>query len=60
MKDWIQNVYGGADKLFKLALKRAVQEAWDAVTPDILEEIMATMHDRCKAVIEAEGRYTEW
>ena len=60
MKDWIQDHYFNADKLSYDALRKAVREAWDAVTPEQLNELIDEMGARCQAVIEAEGGPTEY
>ena len=60
MKDWIQDVYGSIDKVSMDELRFIVQQAWDAVTKDILEELIDSMHDRCQAVIDAGGKYTKF
>ncbi len=36
-------------------LKIAVQEAWNAITTDQLNELIESMHDHCQAVIDADG-----
>ena len=55
MKDWIQDHYSHADKLSYDALRKAVREAWDAVTPELLNQLIEEMSARCQAVIDAEG-----
>jgi len=60
MKDWIQKRYDDQDKLFYNTLRKAVREAWDAVTPEQLKELIDSMHDRCEAVITAEGKHTKY
>ena len=60
MKDWIQEHYGDQDKLSYNTLRKAVREAWDAVTPEQLDALIDEMHDRCEAVIIAEGRHTKY
>jgi hypothetical protein len=34
-----------------------VKAAWEAIPIEELEELVGTMTDRCKALIEAEGRH---
>jgi hypothetical protein len=41
-------------------LKKVVREAWDSVTPKQLDELIESMQARCQAVIEADGKYTEY
>ena len=60
MKDWIQDHYSQADKLSYDALRKAVREAWDVVTPEQLNELINEMPARCQAVIDAEGGPTEY
>jgi transposase len=56
MKDWIQEHYGDQDKLSYNTLRKAVREAWDAVTPEQLNELIESMRARCQAVIAADGK----
>jgi len=58
MKDWIQEHYGDQDKLSYNTLRNAVREAWDAVTPEQLDELIGSMPARCQAVIDADGKQT--
>ena len=60
MKDWIQDHYSQADKLSYDVLRKAVREAWDAITPEQLNELVKSMSARCQAVIDAEGGPTEY
>ena len=60
MKNWIQDHYGDHDKLSYNALRKAVREAWDAVTPEQLEELINEMGARCQAVIDADGKFTQY
>ena len=41
-------------------LRIALQEAWDAVPEDFLIELLESMPERCKAVIEAGGGHTRF
>lgn len=56
MKDWIEEHYSQEDMSYD-QLRRVVKEAWDAVSEDYLEELILTMPDRCRLVIEANGGY---
>lgn len=56
MKDWIQDRYGEG-RLSYDRLRQAVKEAWEAVCQDQLEELIDSMHDRCQAVIDANGMH---
>ena len=60
MKDWIEDNY--EDKQYSYPqLRRIVQRAWDeAITPEFLWDILCTMSQRCKDVIEANGMHTKW
>ena len=60
MRDWIQDHYSNADKLSSDALRKAVRETWDAVTPEQLNELIDEMGARCQTVIEAEGGPREY
>ena len=60
MKDWI-----GLHYLSKFAsydqLRQQVNEAWNVVvTPELLQDLISTMHQRCQDVIDAEGGHTKW
>lgn len=59
-KDWIQVHYGNQDKLSYNILRKAVGEAWDAVTSDQLDELIDKMPDRCQAVIDSDGKHTRF
>ncbi len=54
MKNWIQKHYDDQDKLFYSTLRNAVKKAWDAVTPEQLDELINFMSARCQAVIDAD------
>ena len=60
MKNWIQLHYGDEDKLSYDQMRQAVREAWDAITPEQLDDLIDTMHDRSQAVIDAEGKHTKY
>jgi len=60
MKDWIQERYGHHDKLSYDVLRKAVREAWDAVTAEQLDELIDSMHARCQAVIDSDGKQTRF
>jgi len=59
MKNWIQEHYPG-DKLGYKVLKEAVQQAWEAIEWQQLEDLLVTMPRRCEAVIAANGMYTKF
>jgi transposase len=39
-------------------LRAAIIEAWGLITDEEVKELIATMHDRCQAVIDADGWHT--
>ena len=55
MKDYIENTF--PEHMTYAQLKIAVQEAWDSITIDQLNELIDSMHDRCQAVIDANGNH---
>jgi DDE superfamily endonuclease len=59
MKDWIQNRYddGLTDSH---DVREAVREAWKAVPEQYLQDLIESMPARCRAVIEADGRHTQY
>jgi len=58
MKDYIENVF--PEQMTYPQLRAAVQEAWDSITVDQLKELIDSMHDRCQAVIDADGKQTPY
>lgn len=44
----------------KEQLREAIVEAWDAVTPETLKNLFASMPRRVEAVIEAKGDMIEY
>ena len=40
MKDWIQELYDDQDKLSYNTRRKALREAWDAVTPEQQDELL--------------------
>lgn len=60
MKDYIEDKYGLVDKPSYDQLRRWVKEAWDALEEYQFEELLATMPDRCAAVVAAEGQHTKY
>jgi len=63
MKDYIELTYpdllGGRDYTHN-RLRGIVQEAWESIEPQVLFDLVATMKDRCQAVIDAQGGYTSY
>ena len=56
MKDYLQNNF--PEQMTYPQLRAAVQEAWDSITVDQLNELMDGMHDCCQAVIDAKEVHT--
>lgn len=63
MKNWLQKHYpdlpGGRQYGYN-EIRRQVQEAWDAITPEYLQSLVNSIRDRCQAVINTEGGYTRF
>ena len=55
MKDWITK--NCLEKMSYDQLRKAVKDAWDAITPKQLQALVATMHARMEAVILANGMH---
>ena len=60
MKEWIQEHYGDEEKLSYDRLRQAVREAWDSITEEQFGSLLDSMHDRCQAVINANGLFTRF
>jgi hypothetical protein len=58
MKDYIQDNF--PEKMTYDQLRKAVQEAWDSITVEQLKDLIESMHDRCQAVIDADGMHIPW
>lgn len=58
MKNYIQENY--EEKLSYDTLRKAVKEAWEAVEDDKLMDLLSSMHERCIAVIAANGMHTKF
>ena len=58
MKDCIQNHYG--EKMSYDRLREAVKEAWNSIEQRQLDDLIDSLHDRCVAVIAADGRHTKY
>jgi transposase len=58
MKDYLQDNF--PERMTYPQLRAAVQEAWDSITVDRLNELIDSMHDRCQAVIDANGMQTPY
>ena len=51
--------YGGSNMSYD-RLRGAVREAWDAITPQELDDLVDGMRELCQAVIDTEGKYTRF
>ena len=58
MKDYLQDNF--PERMTYPQLRAAVQEAWDSITVDQLNELIDGMHDHCQAVIDANGMHTSY
>ena len=58
MKNYLQNNF--SEWMIYSQLRAAVQEAWDSITVDQLNELIDGMHDHCQAVIDANGMHTSY
>jgi hypothetical protein len=59
MKDYIQAKYPDVHRSYK-RLREAVQEAWESITKETIQELIRGMGDRCIEVILADGGYTKY
>lgn len=59
MKQYIEETYGDVQLSYD-RLRAAVQEAWDSITEQRLQELIGTMGQRCQDVIDAQGGHTRW
>jgi hypothetical protein len=41
-------------------IRRQVVEVWEAIEPQVLEDLLQTMPQRCRDVIAANGMHTKW
>jgi len=60
MKDYIEVRWGLEENPSYNKLRRYVREAWDALPESYLAELLASMPERCKAVIETNGMHTKY
>lgn len=60
MKDYIEDRYGHIEKPSYNQLRQWVREAWEQIDENLIEDLLASMPERCKDVIAAEGRHTKW
>jgi DDE superfamily endonuclease len=59
MKDWIQARYDDG-LVDSQDIRGAIQEAWDALPEQKLQDLIESMPARCRAVIQADGRHTQY
>ena len=59
MKDWLACNYPSKKATYD-QLRKQVQEAWDTIGQDLLEELVQSMPQRCQDVIDANGMHTKW
>lgn len=59
MKDYLMNNFDTGNVSYT-RLREMVLEAWNSITNQDLQDLLDTMHDRCQAVIDANGMYIEY
>jgi hypothetical protein len=59
MKEWIWNNYR-KDSMSYDELRKAVKDAWEAVSEDFLMSLLRSMRERCAAVIAVNGMHTKY
>jgi len=59
IKDYIQERYPQIYRSYK-RLREAVIEAWNSITDKQVKDLVKGMHDRCQAVIDADGGHTKY
>jgi len=60
LKNWIAYNYVMEDLKDYKVLRKALIEAWNAITKEQLDHLINSMHERCQAVIAAEGKETKY
>lgn len=55
MKNWIVN--NCPEKMSYDHLRKAVRDAWDAIPPEALKNLLSKMWERCEALILANGMH---
>lgn len=60
LKNWIAYNYIMEDLKDYNVLRKALIEAWKAITQDQLDYLINSMHARCEAVIAANGKQTKY
>ncbi len=56
MKDYIFDRYRDVQLSYP-RLRAAVLEAWEAIPVEKFEKLIQGMHDRCQAIIDADGMH---
>ena len=59
MKDWLSLNYPSRQATYD-QLRQRVREALDNIGIDTLRTLVASMPDRCQAVIDASGKHTKY
>jgi transposase len=59
IKDYIDKQYPEIHGSYP-RLKAAVFEAWNSITEEDIQDLIKSMHDRCQAVIDADGWHTKY
>jgi hypothetical protein len=63
MEDYIESCYPdlpcGKQRTYE-QLREIVKEAWHYIPPEVLEDLIDSMKNRCEAVINADGGYTKY
>ena len=59
MKDWLALHYPDIKATYD-QLRRRVQEAWESIGEEVLDQLIDTMPFRCQAVIDANGGSMPW
>jgi hypothetical protein len=59
MKNWLQDHYPEENISYD-RLRIAVKQAWEVVGEHEFKELIESMHDRCQAVIDADGLFTKY
>jgi hypothetical protein len=58
MKNYLQANF--PEYMTLLELRIALREAWEAIPPNFLQDLLKSMPERCCAVIEAGGGHTKF
>jgi len=60
LKNWIAYNYVMEDLKDYKVLRKALKKAWNAITKKQLDYLLNSMHERCQAVIAADGKKTKY